>query len=159
MDMNQLTQAFLKALERAQSIAVAHEHQFIEPQHVLSALLESPSTVGQLLNECGIALPTLKQRLEALLDSMPQVANVVDVHISRDLQRVLLGCEKLAREHQDQFISSEWFILAVLDVDCTLAGLLEELYKATNKKGGNLKQELILSINKLSHTPKLVRIQ
>ncbi len=155
MDMNQFTQAFLKALERAQSIAVEHEHQFIEPQHVLIALLESASTVGQLLNECGIALPVLKSRLEALLNSMPQVANVVDVHVSRDLQRVLLGCEKLAREHQDQFISSEWFILAVLDVDCPLSQLLEELYKAT-KMGGNLKQQLILSVDKLRKGEKVM---
>lgn len=155
MDMNQFTQAFLKALERAQSIAVTHEHQFIEPQHVLSALLESASTVGQLLNECGITLPTLKHRLEELLNSMPQVANVVDVHVSRDLQRVLLGCEKLAREHQDQFISSEWFILAVLDVECALTSLLEELYKAT-KMGAKLKQQLILAIDKLRQGDKVM---
>ena len=75
MDMNQFTRAFLTAIERAQSIAMEHEHQFIEPQHVMLALLESPGTVGQLLNECGIALPALKHRLDELLTTMPQVAH------------------------------------------------------------------------------------
>ena len=155
MDMNQFTQSFLKAIERAQSIAVTQEHQFIEPQHVLLALLEAGGTVGQLLNQCGIALPALRARLDELLKSMPQVANVNDVHVSRDLQRILFACEKLAREHQDQFISSEWFILAVLDVDCALKDMLQDLYKGA-KMGGNLKDKLTQAIDKLRQGEKVM---
>ena len=158
MDMNQFTRAFLTAIERAQSIAMEHEHQFIEPQHVMLALLESPGTVGQLLNECGIALPALKHRLDELLTTMPQVAHAAgDLHVSRDLQRILLVCEKLAREHQDQFISSEWFIVAALEVDCALKNLLEELYKAS-KIDGTLKQKLIEAIDKLRHGEKVMSL-
>jgi ATP-dependent Clp protease ATP-binding subunit ClpB len=155
MDMNQFTQSFLKAIERAQSMAVEREHQFIEPQHVLLALLEAGGTVGQLLNQCGIALPALRQHLDTLLQSMPQVTNVTDVHVSRDLQRVLLACEKLSRAHQDQFISSEWFILAVLEVDCGLKDMLQEMYKGA-KMGGSLKDKLTEAIDKLRQGEKVM---
>ncbi len=155
MDMNQFTQSFLKAIERAQFIAVEREHQFIEPQHLLRAFLEAGGTVGQLLNQCGIALPVLRQYLETLLQSMPQVTNVTDVHVSRDLQRVLLACEKLSRAHQDQFISSEWFILAVLEVDCALKDMLQEMYKTPNT-GGSLKDKLTQAINNLRQGEKVM---
>jgi ATP-dependent Clp protease ATP-binding subunit ClpB len=114
MRMEKLTSKFQMALADAQSLAVGRDHQFIEPAHVKAALMDQHGgTVRHLLTKYGSNVNLLRSRLGEALDQLPQVDGVAgDVHISNDLNRILNVCDKLAQERQDQFISSELFVLA-----------------------------------------------
>ncbi len=114
MRMDKLTSKFQMALADAQSLAVGRDHQFIEPAHLMAALMDQQGgTVRHLLTKAGSNVNLLRSRLGEALDQLPQVDGAAgDVHLSNDLNRVLNVCDKLAQDRQDQFISSELFVLA-----------------------------------------------
>jgi ATP-dependent Clp protease ATP-binding subunit ClpB len=114
MRMEKLTSKFQMALADAQSLAVGRDHQFIEPAHLMAALMDQQGgTVRHLLTKAGSNVNLLRSRLGEALDQLPQVDGAAgDVHISNDLNRILNVCDKLAQDRQDQFISSEIFVLA-----------------------------------------------
>jgi len=114
MRMDKLTSKFQMALADAQSLAVGRDHQFIEPAHLMAALMDQQGgTVRHLLTKAGSNVNLLRSRLGEALDQSPQVDGAAgDVHLSNDLNRVLNVCDKLAQDRQDQFISSELFVLA-----------------------------------------------
>jgi ATP-dependent Clp protease ATP-binding subunit ClpB len=117
MRPDKFTSKFQQSLAEAQSLALGHDHQFIEPAHVLLAMLQQEgSTAKALLAACGINIDRLNKDLEQTLASYPQVQGTGgDIHISRDLERLLNLTDKYAQQRGDQFISSELFILAALD--------------------------------------------
>src|ERR1700751_5835264 len=127
MRMDKLTSRFQQALADAQSLALGRDHQFMEPAHVLLALLDSSGgTVRPLLLKAGADVNKLRAGLLALLDSLPKVEGTPgDIHIHNDLNRVLNVTDKLAQQRGDQFISSELFILAAFE-DRALARLFKE---------------------------------
>jgi ATP-dependent Clp protease ATP-binding subunit ClpB len=128
MRMDKLTTKFQQALADAQSLAVGRDHQFIEPAHVLAALLDTPGgTVRPLLVKAGADTNKLRSDLLAYLDRLPRVeGNAGDVQVSNDLQRLLNVTDKLAQKRGDQFISSELFVLAALEDKGALAKVLKD---------------------------------
>ena len=126
MRMDKLTTKFQMALADARSLALGRDHQFLEPVHVMAALLDQQgATVRHLLARAGVNVNALRSQLGIALDSLPRVAGVAgDVQISNDLGRHLNLCDKLARKRQDRFISSELFVLACFEAGGRLADLL-----------------------------------
>src|SRR6201996_5279333 len=126
MRQDKLTSKFQQALADAQSLALGRDHQFMEPAHVMLALLDSQGgSVRPLLLKAGVDINKLRSELLALLDRLPRVQGTPgEIHISNDLNRILNVTDKLAQQRGDQFISSELFVLAAFD-DRTLAGVLK----------------------------------
>ena len=128
MRMDKLTSKFQMALAEAQSRAVGLDHQFIEPAHVMVALLDQEgSSVRGLLAKSGVNVNLLRSQLGDALDRMPRVEGTGgELHISNDLAKLLNITDKLAQKRDDQYISSELFVLAALDDKSPLKNLLEQ---------------------------------
>ncbi|MFP1780274.1 ATP-dependent chaperone ClpB [Lonsdalea quercina] len=127
MRLDRLTNKFQLALADAQSLALGRDNQFIEPLHLMSALLnQEGSTVSPLLTAAGVNVAQLKQEIEQALSRLPQVEGTGgDVQPSNELVRTLNLCDKLAQKRGDTFISSEMFVLAALEARSTLTDLLK----------------------------------
>ena len=127
MRMDKLTSRFQQALADAQSLALGRDHQFIEPAHVLLAMLDSSGGgVRPLLLKAGADVNKLRSGLLALLDGLPKVEGAPgEVHVSNDLNRILNVTDKLAQQRGDQFIASELFVLAGFE-DRALARVFKE---------------------------------
>ena len=117
MRMDRLTSKFQEALADAQSLAVGRDHQFVEPVHLLAALLDQQGgSVRPLFTHAGININRLRSQIAELLDKLPSVEGAAgDLHISNALGKLLNVTDKLAQQRKDQFISSELFVLALLD--------------------------------------------
>ncbi|MDH5228798.1 MAG: ATP-dependent chaperone ClpB [Gammaproteobacteria bacterium] len=128
MRMDKLTSKFQMALGDAQSLAVGRDHQFIEPVHVMSALLDQDGgSVAHLLAQAAVNVNQLRSDCLAELSRLPRVeGNAGDVHISNDTGRLLNVCDKLAQQRKDAYISSELFVLAALADKGTLSELLRK---------------------------------
>ena len=128
MRMDKLTSKFQMALGDAQSLAVGQDHQFIEPVHLMIALLDQQGgAVRGLLTKSGVNVNLLRSQLGDALDRLPKVQGTGgDVHLGNDLGKLLNITDKLAQERNDQYISSELFVLAALDGASPLKALLEQ---------------------------------
>jgi ATP-dependent Clp protease ATP-binding subunit ClpB len=117
MRMDKFTSKFQMALSDAQSLAVGRDHQFIEPAHVMVALLDQEGgSVRHLLTQADVNVNKLRSALGDYLDRQPQVEGQAgEVHISQDLGRLLNVMDRTAQKRQDAYISSELFVLAVLE--------------------------------------------
>jgi len=129
MRMDKLTSKFQLAIADAQSLALGREHQFIEPVHMMTALLnQEGGSVRHLMAQTDINLHSLRSQLAESLDRLPQVEGTPgEVHISNDLARLLNHCDKLAQERKDQYISSELFVLAAIEDKGVLGTILKDL--------------------------------
>ncbi|MGB1009200.1 MAG: ATP-dependent chaperone ClpB [Thiolinea sp.] len=129
MRMDKLTSKFQLALQDAQSLALGRDQQFIEPVHLMIALLdqEGGSSRG-MLTKAGTNVNQLRSKLGEALDRMPSVSggDAGDLHVSRDLNKMLNATDKLAQKRNDQYISSELFVLAALDNKGQLGDILRE---------------------------------
>lgn len=125
MRMDKLTSKFQMALADAQSLAVGKDHQFIEPAHVLLAMLKQQGgSVSPLLARTGVQNMRLIESLQNLLADLPTVQGQAgEVHFSQQMSRLLNLSDKLAQQRGDAFISSDLFLLALVD-DKDRAGLL-----------------------------------
>ena len=147
MRLDRLTSKFQVAISDAQSLALGRDHQFIEPLHLMLALLnQEGGSIRPLLTLAGTDVTTLRNRLTQELDRLPKVSGVDgDVQLSPQLGRVLNLCDKYAQQRQDKFISSEMFVLAGLEDRGQLGDILracgltkEKLEKAIEQvRGGN----------------------
>ena len=128
MRMDKFTSKFQVALADAQSLAVGRDHQFIEPLHQMTALLDQEGgSVRHLLMQSDVNVNLLRSQLGEALDKLPQVQGTDgDLHISNDLGRLLNVCDKLAQKRKDQYISSELFVLAALEDTGVLGELLRK---------------------------------
>ncbi|PKC28117.1 protein disaggregation chaperone [Pantoea ananatis 15320] len=135
MRLDRLTNKFQLALSDAQSLALGQDNQFIEPLHLMSALLKQEgSSVAPLLSSAGTDVASLRTQIDQAIDRLPQVeGSGGDVQPSSDLIRVLNLCDKLAQKRNDNFISSELFVLAALDSRGSLADILKSA-GVTNEK-------------------------
>ncbi len=115
MRYDKLTTMFQQALADAQSIAVGNDQQFIEPQHLLLALLnQTDGGTTSLLQRAGANVPPLKAALEASLARLPKVSgHGGEGSVGRDLSNLLNVTDKEAQKAGDQFIASEMFLLAL----------------------------------------------
>ncbi|KZZ43630.1 ATP-dependent chaperone ClpB [Oleiphilus sp. HI0130] len=116
MRIDRLTSKLQMALSDAQSIALGKDNQFIEPVHLIHALLDQNGSVSSLLKQLGVDLPKFKADVVEALDSVPQVQGAdADVHMSNDLGRMMNLADKYTQKRGDQFISSEIVLLAALE--------------------------------------------
>ena len=128
MRMDKLTSKFQLALADAQSLAVGQDHQFIEPAHVMVALLDQQGgSVRGLLTKAGVNVNLLRSQLGEAIDRLPKVEGAGgEVHIGNDLSKLFNMTDKLAQERQDQYISSDLFVLAAIDAKSPLKFVLEQ---------------------------------
>ncbi len=117
MRMDKLTSRFQAALADAQSLAVGRDNQFIEPAHLLLAMLEAEGGgVAPLLIKAAVDVNRLRAALTRIVEQLPKVeGHGGDLQISNDLSRLLNVTDKLAQQRGDQYISSELFVLAAID--------------------------------------------
>ncbi len=117
MRMDKMTSKFQLALADAQSLAVGRDHQFIEPAHLMIALLDQEGgSARHLLAQADVNVNLLRSQLGELLDQLPTVQGTAgEVHVSNDLGRLLNITDKFAQQRKDSYISSELFILAALE--------------------------------------------
>ncbi|WP_417535400.1 ATP-dependent chaperone ClpB [Methylophaga sp.] len=117
MQIDKLTSKFQEALAAAQSMAVGQDHQFIEPVHLMLALLQQQNgSVKPILAQSGVNVSAYQAELEQQLSRLAQVeGGNGDIHVSQDLSRLLNQTDKLAQKRQDQYISSELFVLALAE--------------------------------------------
>jgi ATP-dependent Clp protease ATP-binding subunit ClpB len=115
--MDKMTSKLQLALADAQSLAVGRDHQFMEPVHLMLALLDQEGgSVRHLLAQADVNVDLLRSQLGEMLDRIPQVQGVAgEVHISNELGRLLNITDKYAQQRKDSYISSELFILAALE--------------------------------------------
>ena len=127
MRMDKFTSKFQLALADAQSLAVGLDNQLIEPAHAMVALLDQEGgSTRHLLGRAGVSVTPLRSQLGEVLDSLPKVSGVAgEVNLSNDTIKLLNVMDKLAQARGDQYIASELFALAALEVKGTLGDLLK----------------------------------
>ncbi|MEK8050508.1 ATP-dependent chaperone ClpB [Ideonella sp. DXS22W] len=124
MRVDKLTTAFQQALQEAQSLAVARDNPYIEPSHLLAAMLAQPDGPKALLDRSGANTAALKTAMDTALNALPSVQGGSGVQVGRDLVQLLQAAEKEAGQRGDQFIASEMFLLALADSKTDLGGIV-----------------------------------
>jgi ATP-dependent Clp protease ATP-binding subunit ClpB len=128
MRMDKLTSKFQAALADAQSLAAGRDHAFIEPMHVMKALLDQAGgSIHPILSKANINFAELRSSLDNAINRLPQVEGTGgEIHISNELNRILNVTDKLAQKRKDQYISSELFLLAAVEDAGALGDLLRK---------------------------------
>lgn len=129
MSLNKLTSQFQNALTESQSIAIGRDNPFIEPIHLMSALLQQENgTVRPLLSKANVNLNRLTKDLDEAIARLPNVQSSTpgDIYPSKDFTRLLNVTDKLAQQRKDEYISSELFVLAAVDDKSILGELLRK---------------------------------
>ena len=129
MRLDKFTTKFQSAISDAQSLALGRDHQYIEPEHIATALLnQQGGSVRTILQQAGINLSALRSGLAQALEKIARVqGNAGDVQFSRDTVTCLNLTDKIAQQNNDQFIYSELFLLASLETKSRFADLLVTL--------------------------------
>ncbi len=124
MRIDKLTTAFQQALAEAQSAAVTRENPYIEPAHVLAAMLAQPDGPKALLDRAGANTAALKTAMDTMIGGLPQVQGAGQVQPGRDLVTLMQHAEKEAGKRDDQFIASEMFLVALADSKTDIGGIV-----------------------------------
>lgn len=115
MRFEKFTKGLTNALSAAQSLAVGRDHTAIDNIHILAALLEEPANVS-LLQQAGARLPELKQKIEQALNDAPTIANPTgDVNLNPEAVKVLNLADRHAQKAGDEFLSTDWVMLAMTE--------------------------------------------
>lgn len=142
MSLNKLTTQFQSAIAEAQSLAVGNDNQFIEPIHLMKALLDQQGgTVRPLLIKANVNVATLAAELDQAIAQLPHVQGTKpgEVFPSNELSRLLNHTDKLAQQRKDEYISSEIFVLAAVEDSGSLGRIL--------KKAGAIKAAVEQAVN------------
>ncbi|HQZ01985.1 MAG TPA: ATP-dependent chaperone ClpB [Thauera sp.] len=128
MRFDKLTTKFQQALQDAQSVALGNDQQFVEPQHLLQAMLgQDDGGPLSLLQRAGVNVPPLKVALGKAIERLPKVeGHGGDVSIGRDLNNLLNMTDREAQKRGDQFITSEMFLLALAEDKGETGRLMKE---------------------------------
>ena len=129
MRFDKLTSKFQMAFVDAQSLALGRDNPFIEAYHLLKALLDQDGgTVRHLLIQANVNVPKLCAKVDEALDKLPKVEGTGgEIHVSNELNNLLNLTDKLAQKRNDQYISSELFVLSVLESKTVLGKLLGDV--------------------------------
>ena len=143
MRMDKLTTSFQLALQEAQSLAVGKDHQFIEPVHLMAAMLnQENSAIANLYLRAGADLNAIKQKIQSSIERLPQVSGTAgEVHVSNGLNNLLNVTDKLAQQSGDDYIASEMFAVAAIEDKGELGSIL--------KQSGVNKQQLSSALNNM----------
>ena len=128
MRQDQFTTRFQELLGEAQSMAVERSQQYIDPLHLLLAVLKDTEGTGRtLLERSGVRVRELERKVKEAIGKLPEVSGAADnVQISRELMAILNSMEREAERLGDRFISTDLFLLAVCDSKCDAARLAQE---------------------------------
>ncbi|ELA6608953.1 ATP-dependent chaperone ClpB [Vibrio alginolyticus] len=129
MRLDRFTSKFQIAISDAQSLALGRDHQYIEPVHLMVALLDqNGSPIRPLLTILDVDVTHLRSKLSEMLDRLPKVSGIGgDVQLSSSMGTLFNLCDKVAQKRQDSYISSEVFLLAALEDRGPLGQLLKEI--------------------------------
>jgi len=129
MRLDKFTQTFQVAISDAQSLALGHDHQFIEPIHLMMALLnQNTGTVLPLLKSAGIDVHSLRSHVDQGINALAEVTGTGgEVQLSSSMGNLLNLCDKYAQKQGDKFISSEIFVLAAIEDKGKLGQILKSL--------------------------------
>jgi ATP-dependent Clp protease ATP-binding subunit ClpB len=143
MNIEKLTSQFQQDLSTAQSIAISNSHSAIEGMHVLSAMLsDNVSSVSNILKSINVEINNFKNRVELEIQNLAVVNNPnTDIGISQSLLRLLTSAEKIATDKGDSYLSTELFLLAIIQGNDATTKLLKDV--GVNEK------ELIQAIDTL----------
>ena len=135
MHPERFTSKFQLALSDAQSLALGRDNQFIEPAHLMMALInQDGSVVKSLFSQNNVDFNRFRSELGEVLERLPKVEGTGgEVQVSRALANLLNLCDKLAQKRKDKFISSELFVLAALDDQGELGSLLKKHHLSKEK--------------------------
>ena len=126
MRIDKLTTKFQEALSDAQTLALGNDHAYIDPLHLLAAMLRQSDGPTALLQRAGVNVAALTPAVENAMKQLPQVQGHDQVQVGPDLGKLLQATEKEALQRGDQFIASELFLLALADSDTKAAKLAKE---------------------------------
>lgn len=126
MRIDKLTTKFQEALSDAQTLALGNDHAYIDPLHLLAAMLRQSDGPTALLQRAGVNVAALTPAVENAMKQLPQVQGHDQVQVGPDLGKLLQAIEKEALQRGDQFIASELFLLALADSDTKAAKLAKE---------------------------------
>ena len=126
MRLDKFTTTFQEALSDAQSLANGRDNPYVEPAHLLTAMLAQTDGPKALLARAGVNTAKLQTALDATLNKLPQVQGGEQVQPGRELVGLLQAAEKEATKRGDQFIASEMFLLAAADSKLAIGPLLKE---------------------------------
>ena len=126
MRLDKFTSKFQEAIADAQSLALGRDQQFIEPVHLMFALLnQEGGTVRELLNKLAINFNELRSKVSQAIDKLPRVEGEgANLQLSNATAQLLQQCDKLSQKRKDQFISSELFVLAATEDKSDLGNIL-----------------------------------
>jgi ATP-dependent Clp protease ATP-binding subunit ClpB len=129
MRLDRFTSKFQLAIAEAQSMALGRDHQFIEPIHLMHALLnQEGGSTKDLFSKIGVNTNELRSKLSQALERLPKVDGVdANVQLSAATINLLNLCDKYAQKRKDQYISSELFVLAACEDKSELGHLLRLL--------------------------------
>ncbi|OGT48447.1 MAG: ATP-dependent chaperone ClpB [Gammaproteobacteria bacterium RIFCSPHIGHO2_12_FULL_38_11] len=148
MRMDKFTNLFQTALADAQSMALGHDNQVIEPEHLLLALLaQEGGSISAILEQAGANISVLENELQTAISRFAKVEGAPgQVHLSNSLSQLLNRCDQLAQKNKDQFISSELFLLSLFETKSAIQDYLKKsgvkeklLQEAIKKMRGNEK--------------------
>ncbi len=126
MRLDKLTTKFQEALSEAQSLALGNDHAYIEPVHVLAAMLRQSDGPQSLLQRADVNVKGLAAAAEAAIKRLPQVQGAEQVTVGQELARLMQATEKEAIKRGDQYVASELFLLAVADAKGELGRMANE---------------------------------
>jgi ATP-dependent Clp protease ATP-binding subunit ClpB len=126
MRIDKFTTKFQEALADAQSLALANDHAYIEPAHLLVAMLRQEDGPRALLQRAGVNVPGLVAAAEGAMHRLPQVQGQEQIGVGRDLGAMLQATEKEALKRNDQFIASELFLLALAETKQDIGRIARE---------------------------------
>ncbi|MBL8331213.1 MAG: ATP-dependent chaperone ClpB [Rubrivivax sp.] len=124
MRLDKLTTAFSQALNEASSMAVARDNPYVEPSHLLLAMLQQTDGPKALLDRAGANTAALKTAMDLSISGLPQVQGGGQTQAGRDLVQLLQAADKESTKRGDQFIASEMFLLALADAKSDLGGVV-----------------------------------
>ncbi|MFT5691454.1 MAG: ATP-dependent Clp protease ATP-binding subunit ClpB [Oceanicoccus sp.] len=128
MRIDRLTNQLQLAISDAQSLALGKDHNFIDPLHLMSALLNQKNgSIRPLLTQSGVNIPGLIEAVNQELGALPTVEGTGgDIHMSTDLGRVLNLADKLSQKNKDTYISSELVLVAFIEADISISHILTD---------------------------------
>jgi len=142
MRLDKFTAKFQEAIADAQSLALGRDQQFIEPVHLMFALLnQEGGTVRELLNKLAINFNELRSKVSQAIERLPRVeGQAANLQLAASTAQLLQQCDKLAQKRKDQFISSELFVLAATEDKSELGRILQLLGVTANNINAAIEQ-------------------